>query len=166
MSEQPVKSVPSLLVERMPVPMICHFVNCHEVWPQEIRRHFSTVTDPIEIRFDVLDVDTDGHFVDSIGARAFVVLQVSYDTPIDRTLRTLHQLQQRQAYVAVVGSLPPSVVSAIYWAGAVAVVTDLGGCDRLAAMLAKAARTQPNVLVGWKHRFLSRIPWPSGSDSF
>ena len=81
-------------------------------------------------------------------------------------LRLVHQLHRENIVTTVIfESLkrdPESrggLILAFRAAGAVAVVTSLCECDRLASVILKTAMTDRHIFAGWQDRFVNRLPW-------
>lgn len=175
-----------LTFERLLPPLECHFINCDPIWVTETRRLFTMGTtsattttmagaevrwmtqtcqlDPVNHSPATRRSDPHNH-LDRIPRHSFAAIQLDVAS-LEAWLPLIHDLVQREIAIAVVG---PAAIrrrsTAILALGVITVVTDIFRCDRLTSIIRKAAIAKPEVITGWRTRFINRLPWEPVSNS-
>ena len=165
--------IPDLTFDRVLPHLICYIVDCDYIWIAELQRHLnaqknrrpSDFTNAAEVRFEDCPMRPD--LINHVESGSFAMLNVSTNQ-IDVMLPRIHALYRKNVTVAVIGESDLVEYSiALQAAGTVAVVTDIFGCDKLAAIINKAAALKPQVITGWQTRFVNRLPWqPAKARNF
>jgi len=113
---------------------------------------------------------------------AVQIAQPANSQQLEPHLRLVHQLHQKNIVTSVIfepvkhnaesrpetvanPELSPRLKLAFRAAGAVAVVTSICECDRLASVILKTAMTNRHVFASWRDRFVNRLPWQPVNDS-
>lgn len=158
-----------LVIERSVPALNCHFVGCHAVWRSETQKQLTRSLRSLResgtrqmagIKWQEHPVGTD--ILKLVQSPSFAVIQIRSREvgEIESRLKLIHELSLKEVAIAVVGDRWLSDLALSFRiAGAVAVVTDIFGCDKLASVILGKARNVTPVVTSWRNRFVNRLPW-------
>ncbi len=148
------KPATDLRLDLVAAPLRCYLAGCDPGWSREIRKQVP----PMEgLSFHELPREV--LVADSLPHGTLVVMGIT-KTALPRDLRLIHELFQRGCRVIAAGPADIRDYSLqIRAAGAIAIVTDIFGCDKVADIIRKAGEQQAKTPGSWQTRFVNRLPW-------
>jgi CheY-like chemotaxis protein len=78
---------------------------------------------------------------------------------LDTVIQTTYSLYQKNTAVVIIAADAKPDRLAYQAAGAVAVITNIFECKKMASIIQRAAMMIPPVITNWQTRFVNRMPW-------
>lgn len=176
-----------LTLDQLKAPLVCHFVDCDPVWVNETQRHLALIrssghsihgerentegehrVNSAEIRWRSQANSAD--LTHCVSPHSVVAIRFDLSDPEIASwksfLSTIHELYTKRVIVVIVGGPSPKGARptdryflAFQAAGAVALLTDIFDCEKLASIIDRAAMMVPFGITDWRTRFVNRMPW-------